>query len=417
MFKLILLILLFTGVNTFADQGIVTDYIRMNPTSLPSACRVGDIRFNSSGNVPAFCKSSNSWQTSISPITTLGDMIYGGASGINTRLPGNTTSTKNFLTQTGTGAVSAAPAWGTIQAADLPTIAISGGGTGQTSKAAAFDALSPMTTGGDIIYGGASGTATRLANGTAGQILTSQGSTLAPIWSSMTAASPTSVKTSNYTVQTTDGTVRGDSSGGTFTFTLFTPVGNSGLQVTLLKTDTTFTQIPITGTGLSGQTLARPGERVTFQSDGTNWIVLTRTIPSNWTDQSSAFTTTGVGTPGEKVIFVRAVGDSAEIRGWFNLGVVTNTDMSLDFASVFTIDNNKFSTSTNVQRIGSWNRIQDSLGADDFAIFYDGSDNNSIYFALANSADRYDKVDGNAAGASGDRIGFTFTVPILGWNP
>lgn len=62
------------------------------------------------------------------------------------------------------------------------TVAIANGGTGQTTKAAAFDALSPMTTGGDVIYGGASGTATRLANGTDGQFLKSNGTTVAPSW-------------------------------------------------------------------------------------------------------------------------------------------------------------------------------------------------------------------------------------------
>lgn len=46
----------------------------------------------------------------------------------------------------------------------------------------AFDSLSPMTTGGDLIYGGTSGAGTRLANGTAGQVLTSNGTTLAPSW-------------------------------------------------------------------------------------------------------------------------------------------------------------------------------------------------------------------------------------------
>lgn len=45
------------------------------------------------------------------PMTTLGDIIYGGASGVQTRLAGNTTSTQKFLTQTGTGTVSAAPAY------------------------------------------------------------------------------------------------------------------------------------------------------------------------------------------------------------------------------------------------------------------------------------------------------------------
>ena len=40
----------------------------------------------------------------------------------------------------------------------------------------------PMTTGGDIIYGGASGVPTRLANGSAGKVLQSNGTTLAPSW-------------------------------------------------------------------------------------------------------------------------------------------------------------------------------------------------------------------------------------------
>ena len=42
-------------------------------------------------------------------------------------------------------------------------IAIGNGGTGQTGASAAFNALSPMTTAGDIIYGGVSGAGTRLA--------------------------------------------------------------------------------------------------------------------------------------------------------------------------------------------------------------------------------------------------------------
>lgn len=52
------------------------------------------------------------------------------------------------------------------------TLPITNGGTGASTKAAAFNNLSPMTTEGDIIYGGASGTGTRLSAGTNGQILT-----------------------------------------------------------------------------------------------------------------------------------------------------------------------------------------------------------------------------------------------------
>lgn len=82
------------------------------------------------------------------------------------------------------------------------TIALNKGGTGQTTKAAAFDALSPMTTGGDIIYGGASGTGTRLANGSAGQVLTSAGTTLAPTWATPTTGTVTSVTSANTALAT-----------------------------------------------------------------------------------------------------------------------------------------------------------------------------------------------------------------------
>ncbi|HVT37350.1 MAG TPA: DUF2793 domain-containing protein [Nevskiaceae bacterium] len=61
---------------------------------------------------------------SISPMTTLGDIIYGGASGAGTRLPGNTSATKKFLSQTGSGSASAAPAWAQVTAADIVTTTV-----------------------------------------------------------------------------------------------------------------------------------------------------------------------------------------------------------------------------------------------------------------------------------------------------
>ena len=57
------------------------------------------------------------------PLTTLGDTLYENSTPAPTRLPGNTSATKNFLTQTGTGTASAAPAWGTIAAGDVPQLA------------------------------------------------------------------------------------------------------------------------------------------------------------------------------------------------------------------------------------------------------------------------------------------------------
>jgi len=52
------------------------------------------------------------------------------------------------------------------------TLPIANGGTGQTTATAAFDALNPMTTVGDIIYENTGPTAARLPIGTTGQVLT-----------------------------------------------------------------------------------------------------------------------------------------------------------------------------------------------------------------------------------------------------
>ena len=52
------------------------------------------------------------------------------------------------------------------------TVAIANGGTGQTTATAAFNALNPMTTTGDIIYEASPTTAARLPIGTTGQVLT-----------------------------------------------------------------------------------------------------------------------------------------------------------------------------------------------------------------------------------------------------
>ena len=88
-----------------------------------------------------------------------------------------------------TGAVSIAyadlagaiPTWNqntTGTAAGLSTtLAIGSGGTGQTTASAAFNALSPITTTGDLILGNGTNSATRLAIGANGYLLSSNGTT------------------------------------------------------------------------------------------------------------------------------------------------------------------------------------------------------------------------------------------------
>lgn len=78
---------------------------------------------------------------------TLGDIRYGSGTNTLAALPGNTSATKNFFTQTGTGAVSAAPAWSTIATADIATALTTPGPIGATTASTgAFTTLSASST-------------------------------------------------------------------------------------------------------------------------------------------------------------------------------------------------------------------------------------------------------------------------------
>jgi len=88
-----------------------------------------------------------------------------------------------FVTTNGSEAITVAKATtfsggianaGTIAAGawEGTDVAVAHGGTGASSATDGFDALSPMTTEGDIVYGGSSGTVTRLGIGDNDQVLT-----------------------------------------------------------------------------------------------------------------------------------------------------------------------------------------------------------------------------------------------------
>ncbi len=239
--------------------------------------------------------------SALSPITTTGDLIYSSSGTTSSRLAIG--STGNVLTVAGGVPTWAAPATsGTVTSVQVSggttgltysggpitssgtitmagTLAIANGGTGATSKAAAFDALSPMTTGGDLIYGGASGTGTRLANGTAGQFLQSNGTTLAPTW--VTSASGTATPTAN-TVSKWDASV--NMSANSFIkgyTTTATAAGTTTLTVTSTQqqvftgTSTQTVVLPVTSTLVLGQSFTIYNNStgvVTVQSSGANNI-------------------------------------------------------------------------------------------------------------------------------------------------
>ena len=135
------------------------------------------IRVNAAGNGFEYFAVSSGMSN---PMTTLGDIIYGAASGTATRLAGNATTTKKFLTQTGDGANSAAPGWNIILDADVPSaltgksyngltltaqavgFTIAGGTTSKTLTVALDASVSGTNTGDQTSVSGNAGTATAL---------------------------------------------------------------------------------------------------------------------------------------------------------------------------------------------------------------------------------------------------------------
>jgi hypothetical protein len=117
------------------------------------------------------------------------------------------------------------------------TVAIANGGTGQTTAAAAFNALNPMTTTGDILYEASPTTAARLGIGSTGQVLTVSGGL--PAWSAAPSSNITTLGlyensatiAANYTI----GTGNNAMSAGPITI-------NTGITVTV-PTGSTWTVV------------------------------------------------------------------------------------------------------------------------------------------------------------------------------
>lgn len=111
---------------------------------------------------------------------TLGNFALG--TGVQTALGTNVGSAGAFVVN---GGALGTPSSGTLtNATGLPidggtsgTLPILRGGTGQTTASAAFNALSPITSTGDLIIGNGANSATRLAIGTSNYVLTSNGTT------------------------------------------------------------------------------------------------------------------------------------------------------------------------------------------------------------------------------------------------
>ena len=118
----------------------------------------------------------------------VGDLLYADTTNTLAKLPD--VATGNALIS---GGVSTAPSWGKIGLTThvSGTLPIGSGGTGQTTQTAAFDALSPTTTKGDLIVSDGTDNV-RLAVGTNTYVLTADSTTATGVkWAAASSASGT----------------------------------------------------------------------------------------------------------------------------------------------------------------------------------------------------------------------------------
>lgn len=373
----------------------------------------------------------------LQPMSALGDVIYGGASGTGTALAGNITSTKKFLTQTGNGSISAAPGWNVLAQADLPTIALTGDVTGSASAgsiATAYATVVPIAKGGTnngslaVTAGGVLYTdGSKVVNvgaGTSGQVLQSNAAS-PPTWN-------TNAPTLNITSQsTTYSAVIGDyilaTSGSAFAITLPTAVGNAGKAIVIKKVSNDFNVITVSTTssqtvdGVVGTTVNTQYECLEVTSDGANWQVTDRKIPSVWISDNSTVTfAAGFNTVTSITQFRKREGDSLRIRGVATTGSGTlgASTASMAIGNSLVIDSAKLPAVA--QDIGfSGGGLSSgnfTTANNSFRLFYDGTDTANVYFALGSNSSGYIKINVSGNWNASTRFSYDFLVPISGWK-
>lgn len=166
------------------------------------------------------------------------------------------------------------------------TLPIANGGTGQTTASAAFNALSPVTSTGDLIIGNGVNSATRLPIGANTYVLTSNGTTATwalPTGSGATITNDTSTSTNVFptfasatsgalsTIFTSNAKYLYKPSTGELTSEHF--VAGNGIFVNSLTIDVSYT-IPSGTSGMSaGPVTIASGVTVTVPS-GSRWVVV-----------------------------------------------------------------------------------------------------------------------------------------------
>jgi hypothetical protein len=307
-----------------------------------------------------------------------------------------------------------------------------------------FNSLSPMTTGGDLIYGGASGVGTRLPNGANGQILTSSGGTSAPSWT--TPSNPNlsvSSKTANYTLTSSDDVIL--CSGTTFTLTLPTAVGITGKQF-IIKHQGSLLADSYTLNTTSSQTingilsgfyeLRTQNETLKIISDGANWQILDHISNTEWVDAGNNTITATTTNPTKGTVNYdyfqwRRSGTNMEFRIGYNQTTAGAAGSGLYLWAIppgafadtaFAQDNGASITNLNADNIGfgvvSDNANSQAANTNSAKAFLYNSNNIAIKYEGSSGIDlALNASNTQNFGDTNFSVKITGSIPISGWRP
>lgn len=175
-----------------------TAYVDISPSTTAAA----SLRLEA-GTAPTSPNAGDVWTTTTHMFVRLNGTTYQ----LDQQTGSGTVTSVSVVSANGfAGTVATATTTPAITLSTTITGILKGNGTAISAAVANTDYTpAVMTTGGDIIYGGASGVATRLANGSAGQVLQSNGTTLAPTWVTPTSGTVTSVSGTANRITSTGG--------------------------------------------------------------------------------------------------------------------------------------------------------------------------------------------------------------------
>ena len=169
------------------------------------------------------------------------------------------------------------------------TLPIAAGGTGQTTASAAFNALSPITTTGDLIIGNGTNSATRLAIGTNGYVLTSNGTTA--VWSASTGGvtsfsagstglTPSTATTGVITLAGTLAVANGGTGVTTSSGANSVVLRDANANITSNAFFAGFTSVAASGTGITLTAASTPGYVITGSGGQTITLPNATTLPN-----------------------------------------------------------------------------------------------------------------------------------------